>query len=346
MIKTRILRNTLYVTSPDAYLSLDGENVVVLQNNEEIRRVPLHNLEGIITFGYTGASPALMHACAERNVSLSFLSAHGRFLARVTGKIRGNVVLRKSQFLASENESSCIEIGRNMIIGKISNCRQVVERAVRDHAIRIDTEKFKRVSEFLSASIENVKNCQSLEQLFGLEGEAASIYFSVFNDMILRQKESFVFDNRNRRPPKDNVNALLSFTYTLLMHDTASALETVGLDPYVGFVHRIRPGRASLALDVMEELRPIVADRFVLTMINTNRINSSDFVKKEHGAVIMSDEARKTLLAAWQKKKQDVITHPFLGEKIEWGLVPFASAMLLARYLRGDLDGYPPFLWK
>lgn len=340
------LLNTLYITSPDRYLSLDGENVVILEKNEVVGRLPLHNLEMIVTFGYTGASPALMGACASRNIGLVFLSGNGRFLARVVGEVYGNVTLRKEQYRRSEQEDQSLWIAKNCILGKVYNSRWILERAARDYPIRLDTEKLRNKSGYLASSLLKIRDCKSASELRGLEGEAASVYFSAFDDLILQQKEDFHFAGRNRRPPTDEVNAMLSFAYTLLTSMCASALETVGLDPYVGFFHTDKPGRKSLALDLVEELRSIMADRFVLTMINRKTINKDGFLRKENGAVVMNDQARKIFLAAWQKKKQDMITHPFLGEKVEWGMVPFAQAMLLARYLRGDLEEYPPFFWK
>lgn len=342
----RKLLNTLYVTSSDTYLSLDGENIVILKEQVEVSRIPLHNLEGIITFGYTGASPGLMGACAKRNIALTFIKPSGKFLARVVGEVRGNVTLRKTQYRISDSEEKSNEIAKNFILGKIFNSRWVIERATRDHGIRLDVDKLKRVSRFLANSLKLVEQSENLEQLRGYEGEAASQYFSVFDDLILQQKDKFYFRYRNKRPPLDNVNAMLSFVYTLLAHDVAAALETVGLDPYVGFLHRDRPGRISLALDIMEELRPVCADRFVISLINKREVNADGFVQKENGAVIMDDDTRKTILKAWQNRKQETITHPFLQEKLEWGLVPYAQAMLLARFIRGDLDGYPTFMWK
>lgn len=342
----RKLLNTLYITSPDAYLSLDGENIVVFKDEKEVTRIPFHNLEGIVTFGYTGASPALMGACAKRNIALTFMTQRGSFLARVVGEVRGNVTLRKTQYRISDSLEESNKIAKNFIIGKVFNERWVIERAVRDYAIRLDTDKLKKVSKSLANSIKLVEQSESLDKLRGFEGEAASQYFSVFDDLILQQKENFYFHSRNKRPPLDNVNAMLSFIYSLLANDVAAALETVGLDPYVGFLHRDRPGRVSLALDMMEELRSVYADRFVISLINKREINEKGFIKKENGAVIMDDDTRRIILKAWQDKKQGVVTHPFLQEKLEWGLVPYAQAMLLARFIRGDLDGYPPFMWK
>lgn len=342
----RKLLNTLYVTSPNTYLSLDGENIVILKDEEEISRVPLHNIESIITFGYMGASPALMGACVARNISLSFMKQSGKFLARVVGEVKGNVTLRKTQYKISDNLGESHKIAKNFIIGKVYNARWVIERATRDYSMRLDVDKLKSVSNILIRSLDLIGKSDSLDQLRGFEGEAAMEYFSVFDDLILQQKESFYFHERNKRPPLDNVNAMLSFVYTLLTHDIVGALETVGFDPYVGFLHRDRPGRVSLALDMIEELRPVYADRFVLSLINKKQVNASGFIQKESGAVIMDDDTKKIILKAWQSKKQEEITHPFLQEKIVWGLVPYAQSMLLARFIRGDLDGYPTFLWK
>lgn len=339
------LLNTLFVTQPDSYLSLDGENIVILQD-EVKQRIPLHNLESIVTFGHTGASPALMGYCADENIPIIFLTSSGRFRARVVGKSRGNVILRKTQYRLSDNEMDSARIARNFIIGKVFNQKWMLERATRDYPMRVDTAKFKAVSAQLSDLMKEIRVCDDLERLRGLEGQAAISYNRVFDQMILQQKEDFYFHSRSRRPPLDNVNAMLSFAYTLLANDTAAALEGVGLDAYVGFMHRDRPGRISLALDVMEELRGIYADKFVLTLINKKIFNKDDFVKKENGAILMTDEARRKFLSAWQNKKAEKITHPYLGEKIQWGLVPHAQSLLLARYLRGDLDEYPPFLWK
>lgn len=340
------LLNTLYVTSEDSYLALDGENIVVLDKEREIGRLPLHNLEGIVSFGYRGTSPALMEACADRNISLCYVTPNGKFLARVTGSVKGNVVLRKRQYEASLDENVSLGIAKNCITGKVYNARWVLERATRDHSMQIDTEKVKRASGLLKDAAVAVQNSESMDQLRGYEGEAASVYFSVFDEMILQQKKDFTFTGRNKRPPTDYVNAMLSFVYTLLTNNIASALETVGLDPYVGMMHTERPGRVSLALDLIEELRPVLADRFVLSMINKKVVSAKDFLKKENGAVLMKDDARKRFLSEWQNRKKEILTHPYLKEKMEWGMVPYVQAMLLARYLRGDLDAYPPFLWK
>jgi len=342
----RKLLNTLYVTSENSYLSLDGENVVILEEKKELGRIPLHNLEAIVSFGYRGVSPALMGGCAERNIGLCFLTPQGKFLARISGRIRGNVLLRQKQFEIANDDKASLGIARNCILGKVFNSRWILERATRDHGLQIDVEKVKQASGYLKESLKRIVECQDMAVLRGYEGEAASVYFRVFNQLILQQKKDFTFDGRNRRPPLDNVNALLSFVYTLLTSSVASALETVGLDPYVGFMHTERPGRTSLALDMIEELRPVMADRFVLTLINKKMVTGKDFTKKEDGAVILSDKARKMLLTEWQNRKKEEIKHPYLDEKVEWGMIPFVQAMLLARYLRGDIDEYPPFFWK
>lgn len=342
----RKLLNTLYITTPDIYLSLKGENIIVSQKERQLGRVPLHNLEGICTFGQAGASPALMKACADRNISLVFLSRSGRFLARVIGESKGNVVLRKTQYRISDNEGESAKISRNFIFAKVSNQKWMLERMTRDYPLRLDVPAFKATSRELSNLMKKILDTVELDELRGFEGMAANSYFKHFNDMILQQKADFYFYNRNRRPPTDNVNALLSFAYTLLANDVAAALEAVGLDAYVGFLHRDRPGRASLALDLMEELRGVLADRFVLSLINKKVIQPNDFLKKENGAILLNDDARRKFLTAWQERKQDTLTHPRLKEKITWGLVPHAQALLLARYLRGDSEEYPPFLWK
>lgn len=342
----RKLLNTLFVLSEDSYLRLDGENVVVQKEEQVTGRFPLHTLESIFYFGYKGASPALMGACSDQKVNLSFLTPRGRFLCRVYGKNHGNVLLRKRQFLASEDPSESTRLAQCFLTGKLFNSRWSLERAVRDHPLRVDQEKIRLVTSRLVESIEMVQEALSLEELRGIEGDAASRYFSALDELFLQNKESFYFKGRNRRPPLDNVNAMLSLVYTLLGSDCASALESVGLDAYVGFLHRDRPGRASLALDLMEELRPIIADRFVVSCVNNRLVRNEHFETSENGAVSLNESGRKIFLAAYQKRKNEIIRHPFLEEKIPWGLVPYVQALLLSRYLRGDLDSYPPFLWK
>lgn len=340
------LLNTLYVTSEDVYLSLEGENILVNREKNVVARFPLHNLEQIVCFSYPGASPALMGACAERDIGLCFCTPRGRFLARSGGISRGNVLLRRTQYRCADDPAESTAIARSMIFGKVHNARWSMERTRRDHKLRIDDEVFERVCNVHKELLPRILDVPDLESLRGLEGAAANGYFGVFDQMILRQKEDFCFRERSRRPPLDNVNAMLSFAYSLLANDCVSALESVGLDAYVGFLHRDRPGRTSLALDLMEELRPCIADRFVLTVINNRLLSGSDFEKSESGAVRMTDTGRRKFLKYWQERKQETITHPFLEEKLPWGLVPHVQSMLLARYLRGDLDAYPPFLWK
>ncbi len=342
----RKLLNTLYVTSPEAYLALDGENILVQIKDRPGVRIPLLNLEGIVCFSYQGASPALMGACAERGISLVFLRPSGRFLARVQGKVRGNVLLRSRQHELTSSGTEAAAIARNFLTGKIYNQRRVVQRALRDHALVVDSEMLSACTAQLKEIIKAVQACETQEELRAYEGLAAKEYFKIFDHLILQQKDSFRFTGRNRRPPLDPTNALLSFAYTLLANECSSALESVGLDPYLGFLHQKRPGRPSLALDLMEELRPVLADRLVLSLINTQQLSSKDFLRKETGAILMEDEARKRFLSAWQKRKQELLTHPFTQEKISLGLLPYVQALLLARHLRGDLDAYPPFFWR
>ncbi len=340
------LLNTLFVLTEDSYLSLDGENVVIRRADTEAGRFPLHALESIVTFAYPGASPSLMGACAKRGVGLCFCAPNGRFLARSIGESRGNVLLRRTQYrIADDRERSCL-IARNMICGKVFNARWSVSRTLRDHAMRVDSVRLQEATDSLRAALDGICSAVDLDSLRGMEGDAAATYYAVFDDMILANKETFCFRGRNRRPPQDNVNALLSFAYSLLSNDCASALEAVGLDSYVGFLHRDRPGRVSLALDLMEELRPCCVDRFVLTLINNRMVSADDFRQTESGAVIMTDDMRKRFIKAWQERKRETITHPYMKEKLQWGLVPYMQALLLARCLRGDMDAYPPFLWK
>lgn len=340
------LGNVLYVTTPEAFLSLDGENVVIKKEEGNATRLPLHNLENIVCFTWQGASPALMGACAERNIGLSFLTPNGRFQGRVIGKVRGNVLLRKKQYDVSESKQGSVPIAASFLMGKISNCRKVLDRAIRDHAILVNVESLTGASNFMKETLKALQTCASIGDLMGFEGSAAKIYFGEFDQLILQQKEDFKFKERSRRPPLDNMNSLLSFLYTLLTNEVASALEVVGLDPYVGFLHQDRPGRPSLALDLMEELRPVFADRLALSLVNRKQITGKGFTQKESGGILMDDETRKAVLVAWQEKKKEEIVHPYLQEKIPFGLIPHVQAMLLARHLRSDLDAYPPFFWS
>jgi CRISPR-associated protein Cas1 len=340
------LSNVLYVTIPEAYLSLDGESVVIKKEETASMRLPLHNLENIVCFNYLGVSPALMGACAERNVGLCFLTPNGRFLARLTGKVKGNVLLRKKQYEISEKNEASLPIAASFLLGKIANCRKVIERALRDHAMLVDVQALTRASTFLKETLPAITECQTIGELMAFEGSAAKIYFGVFDQLILQQREDFTFKERNRRPPLDNMNSLLSFLYTLLTNEVASALEVVGLDPYVGFLHQDRPGRPSLALDLMEELRPVCADRLALSLVNRRQVAGKGFTPKESGGILMDDDTRKKVLTAWQERKKEEIVHPYLKERIPFGLIPHVQALLLARCLRGDLDAYPPFFWN
>jgi CRISPR-associated protein Cas1 len=340
------LLNTLYVTSEGAYLSREGETVVVRLEHETKLRVPIHTLGGIVCFGQVSCSPPLLGLCGERNVTVSFLSERGRFLARMHGPVSGNVLLRRAQYRKADDLAQSAEVARAVVIAKVANCRTVLLRVLRDQAELPGTDAVNQAVRFLARKLDDLKNPGDLDAVRGHEGIAARAYFDVFDHLIVAQKEDFRFQGRNRRPPLDNINASLSFLYTLLVYDVSSALEAVGLDPAVGYLHRDRPGRPGLALDLMEEFRPFLADRLALSLINRKQVKGSEFQKTESGAVLMNDNARKTVLVAYQKRKQEEILHPFLGEKIAVGLVPHVQAMLLARYLRGDLDGYPPFIWK
>lgn len=340
------LANVLYITSSDAYLALDGENVVIKKEDHVSTRLPLHNLENIVCFNYQGVSPALMGACSERNIGLCFLTPNGRFLARVSGKVKGNVLLRKKQYQVSESQKESVPIAASFLLGKIYNCRKVIERALRDHAMLVDGDALTRASSFLKQTLLMIPECKTISELMAFEGSAAKGYFGVFNNLILQQCEDFAFTERSRRPPLDNMNSLLSFLYTILANETASALEAVGLDPYAGFLHTDRPGRPSLALDLMEEMRPLFADRLALSLVNRKQVTAKGFTQKESGGILMDDETRKTVVTAWQDRKKEEIVHPYLKERIPFGLILHVQAMLLARYLRGDLDAYPPFFWS
>ncbi|MCE1271876.1 MAG: type I-C CRISPR-associated endonuclease Cas1c [Acinetobacter sp.] len=342
----RKLLNTLYVTSTDAYLARDGENIVVKVDNAERFRIPVHNIEGIVTMGYMGMSPAAMHLCAENKVAVSFVSESGKFLGRVTGPVSGNVLLRRKQYRIADDPEQSLRLSKLFVAGKIANTRTILQRSLRDHSAQLDVELLDSVIAKLSIKQRQALLSKSMDELRGYEGEAAMEYFSVFNQLILHQKSSFRMEGRNRRPPLDNVNALLSFIYVLLMHEVRAALESVGLDPCVGFLHVDRPGRQSLALDMMEEFRPFIADRLVLNLINRNQINGSGFVKQPAGGIIMDENTRKEVITAWQKRKQEEILHPFLEEKVEIGLLPYVQALLMARHLRGDLDAYPVYIYK
>ena len=338
--------NTLFVTSQGAYLAKEGETVVVRVEGATRLQVPVHTLGGIVCFGNVSISPYLMAFCSERDVSISFLSDRGRFLAKVQGPVSGNVLLRREQYRKADDRKFSAAIARSVLSAKIANSRTVLQRALRDHGDKIAAEDVKRSVLRLGHCLKDIEQTEDLETMRGLEGDAAKIYFGVFDHLIVAQKESFTFRDRNRRPPLDNVNCLLSLIYTLLMHDVRSALETVGIDPAVGFLHRDRPGRPGCALDLMEEFRPFIADRLTLSLINLKKVSASDFRKSEAGAVTMSDDARKMLISSYQERKREEIIHPYTAEKMTIGLLYHLQALLLARHLRGELDGYPPFIWK
>ena len=339
----RKLLNTLYITTPEAYLAKDGLNVVVSVNKEELFRIPIMNIEGIITFGYMGASPGLMKLCMDNGVLLAFMSPQGRFIGRIQGATKGNVLLRKKQYALSEDEDIALHLSKLFIAGKIFNSRNILRRFIRDNGM---DEEVEYAAKQLDWSRKSVTEANSMDVLRGEEGRAANTYFGVFDHLILHQKTDFPFGGRSRRPPKDEVNAMLSFVYTLIANEVAAALESVGLDPYVGFMHTVRPGRTSLALDMMEELRAYLGDRLVLSMINRKQVNKQDFIRQGDEGIIMTDSCRKELLNTWQKRKKEVIEHPFLKEKIPLGLLPYVQAKLLSRFLRDELDDYPVFLMK
>jgi CRISPR-associated protein Cas1 len=339
------LLNVLFVTHPDAMVHLDTQNVCVKKDDELLIRVPLLNLEQLVLFNYYGATPHLLGECAKRNISVSFLNEYGAYHGTFHGKSSGNVLLRREQFRIADDDRA-VGYARAFIFGKLHNQKWTIERGIRDHGPRVDAETLKKRCEFIGQQLKQVLSINNPEPLRAAEGNAARHYFSAFDALILQNRGTFSFTARNRRPPTDPVNAMLSFAYTLLASECRHALEVVGLDSYVGFLHTDRPGRASLALDLMEELRPHFADRFVLSLINRGEMSEDDFERQCSGAVYLSTQSRKKFLSAWQTRKKAEITHPFLKEKIEWGLVPYCQALLLARAVRGDLESYPPFLWK
>ena len=338
------LLNTLYVQSQGSYLRQEGETVVVERERAVVARIPIHTLSGIVCFGNVLCSPFLLGLCGERGVNVSFLSEHGRFLARVSGPVSGNVLLRLAQMRAYEDKTKKGDIARCFVIGKLLNARNVILRRIRDHG---ETGALREAAEKHADVIRRARDSTpDSERLRGLEGEAGAAYFGCFNELIVAQKECFAISGRNRRPPTDPMNALLSYLYTLLAHDCRGALEGVGLDPQIGFLHEVRSGRPGLALDLMEEFRSVLADRVALSLVNLRQVGPRDFRTTESGAVEMKEEARKTVLQAWQKKKQEIVLHPFLEERTPIGLLPHLQALLLARYLRGDLDAYPPYILK
>ncbi len=340
------LLNTLYVTTQGAYLSREGETVLIRVGDDVKLQLPIHTLDGIICFGQISCSPPLMGLCAERNVTVSFLNEQGRFLARVQGPVSGNVLLRREQYRRADSETQAATIASWIVAAKLANARTVLLRDARERPGSHGGAALNEAAKRMALLLENLRDSAPLDSIRGWEGDGARAYFGVFDHLIISQKGEFYFHERSRRPPLDNMNALLSFIYTLLLHDVRSALEGVGLDPAVGFLHRDRPGRPGLALDMMEEFRPFLADRLALSLVNRQQVKGKGFAKTETGAVRMDDETRKEVLVAYQKRKQEEIQHPFLNERIAIGLLPHAQALLLARYLRGDIDAYPPYLWK
>jgi CRISPR-associated protein Cas1 len=340
------LLNTLYVSSQGSYLRREGETVIVEQKKQKVLQRPIHNLESIVCFGNVLCSPFLLGLCAERGIAVSFLSEHGRFLASVQGPVRGNVLLRRQQYRMADDADTTRKIAGQLVSGKLANCRIVINRTIRDHAEKTDVRALRGASKSIDRIMDRIPRAASDAEVRGFEGQAAAEYFRVFDHLIIEQKNNFVFKERNRRPPLDEVNALLSFTYTLLSHDVRSALETVGLDPAVGFLHRDRPGRPGLALDIMEEFRPVIGDRLVLSLINRRQVEKRGFMKAASGAVVMSDDTRKAVLVEYQSRKQNEIHHPYIDEKVPFGLLFFIQANLMARHIRGDIDGYPPFFWR
>jgi len=336
--------NTLFVTTDGAYMKKKGETVVVVVDKAERLRVPLLNLDGICTFGRVSVSVPLMGACAERGVRLSLLDANGRFRAAVVGYASGNVLLRRTQHRIADDPARTLAIARAIVLGKLLNARAVLQRGERDHAAGNE-----QVVMRLDEVIRQVSRCDDIDRLRGFEGEGAAEYFGAFGGLVTlegAEKEVFRFQGRSRRPPLDPFNALLSFLYAMLAHDGRSACEATGLDAAIGFLHRDRPGRPGLALDLMEEFRPWLVDRLALSMVNRRQVAASGFRRNETGGVEMTEDTRKAVLVAWQKRKQEEVTHPYLNERMSIGLVIHVQARLLARHLRGDLDAYPPFVWR
>jgi len=337
--------NTLYITSDDAFVRKERETFVVEVNGEKVFQAPIHSIENIVCFGFKPLTPALMAFCAENNVGVSYLSETGRFLARVQGAQQGNVLLRKTQYAVADNELESLKIARPIVAAKVANYRSLLLRHQRNHP-EACPDSVVIAAGTMGERLTSIQHAETLDELRGYEGECATAYFSVLSSLITAQQDDFTFTQRTRRPPLDPANALLSFLYAILANDVRSAVETTGLDPQVGFLHQLRPGRPSLALDIMEEFRAYLGDRIMLNLINLKQVTKKDFEIRESGEVRMSDDARKTVLTAYQKRKQEEITHPFLGEKMTIGLLPHIQAQLLARYIRGDIPDYPPFYMK
>lgn len=342
----RKLLNTLHVTTQGAYVHRDGETIAIKIDGETRMRLPVHTIEGLVCWGQVSCSPPVLALCCENGVGISYLNEHGRFLARVQGAVSGNVLLRRQQYRAADREEATLPIVRSIVTAKIANSRIVLLRAAREATDQERRERLRQAADKLSWEGIEAMRAASVDEARGHEGMGGQTYFSVFDDMIVRDKEIFRFGGRSRRPPRDRANALLSFIYALLRHDVESALESVGLDPAVGFLHTDRPGRPSLALDLMEELRSPLADRLALTLMNRRQVDGSGFLEQDGGGILLQEATRKAVIAAWQTRKQEEFEHPFLNERIALGLVPYVQALLLARHLRGGLDAYPAFLWR
>ncbi len=341
------LLNSLFVMTQGAWLSQKGENIIVHLSKYENRAFPIHLFDSVLCFGQVNVTPPLMGFCAERGVQISFFTENGKFLASVHGPVSGNVLLRKEQYRISDDPKRSARIVRSLLTAKINNSRIVLQRFLRDHSQNGTTEKkFRENIRQLEGYLVQLRDKDDIEEMRGIEGISARLYFDLFDDLIIQQKEDFCFTERNRRPPRDKVNAMLSFAYMLLTNDVKSALQGVGLDPAAGFLHKDRPGRASLALDMMEEFRSWWTDRFVLSLINLRQVKASGFTITESGAVIMTEETRKTVISEWQSRKQDEVLHPYTGEKILIGQLPHLQSMLLARHIRGDMREYPPYVWR
>ena len=338
--------NTLFVLTQGAYLKKEGQAIVVRIEKLDRLRLPMINIAAMVCFGRVSCSPYLLGACAKRGIAISFMTEHGRFLAAVNGFTPGNVLLRREQYRRADSPEATATIARACIVGKLANYRTVLRRANRDQQKSESTDRIERMANRIDLKLKTLQSGLGLDQLRGVEGDATADYFAVFNELITSQKEWFSFTSRSRRPPLDPVNAMLSFLYSMLTNDMRSACESVGLDAAVGFLHRDRPGRPGLALDLMEELRPVLVDRVVLSVINRQQVNVAGFIKEPGGGIRMDDATRKELVGADQKRKSEEITHPFLQEKMTLGLVPLIQARLMARFLRGDSDAYPPFNWK
>jgi CRISPR-associated protein Cas1 len=342
----RKLLNTLHVMTQGAYLHRDGETIAVKIGTELKLRIPVHTLEGLVCWGQVSCSPPVLALCCEHGVGISFLTEYGRFLARVTGPVSGNVLLRRQQYRMADSGETALPVVRALVMAKVANARVVLLRAARDSDAPQSQSVLREAGNRLSWIGADIAKVTSIDEARGQEGLAGQIYFSAFNAMVVGDREAFCFNGRSRRPPLDRANALLSFVYALLRHDIESALETVGLDPAVGFLHADRPGRPSLALDMMEELRTVLADRLVLTLVNRRQVEAAGFTVQDGGGVLLEEATRKTVVAAWQVRKQEEIEHPFLGERVPIGLIPYVQALLMARFIRGGLDAYPAFLWR